>query len=296
MGYKFHDGLKIMTNINSILITGGTGFFGKYFVRDLLDKNISSRVCIYSRDEHKQAEMRVLFGDDDRLRFFIGDVRDQRRLAMAMNGVDVVVHAAALKRIEVGFYNPIEMVKTNVNGAINVIYASAEARVKKVLFLSTDKAYQPISPYGHSKALAEMLFCQSGNMFGLRGPQFAVIRYGNISGSTGSVIPIWRKQLLNSEPITITDLDCTRFWMDIEMAASLVRNTIYDMRGSDLVIPTLSAYRLGDLAITLGAKQTNIIGLRKYEKMHESLDEHQCSATAPRMSLEELKAALNHVP
>lgn len=277
----------------SILVTGGTGFFGRGFIRRALELG-AARVCVFSRDEFKQATMREALNDDPRLRWFIGDVRDKERLTLAMEGVDVVVHAAALKRIEVGAYNPSEMVKTNVLGAMNVIDAAKASEVGKVVALSTDKAFQPVSPYGHSKALAEGLFLAANNQYGAHGPRFAVVRYGNVSGSTGSVIPRWRDQLARGETIRITDPECTRFFMWAEEAIQLVVETIETMVGGELNIPTLPAYRLGDLAEAMGAKAT-VVGLPDYEKLHESMSEGKCSCDARRMSIDELKDALRRI-
>lgn len=228
------------------------------------------------------------FGDD-RLRFFIGDVRDVARLRRAFAGVDVLVHAAALKRIEVGFYNPSEMVQTNIVGAMNVIEAAMDARVKKVVALSTDKAYQPISPYGQSKALAETLFRNAYRSE--RGPVFAVTRYGNVWGSQGSVVPKWRDCLRISDTVPVTDPDCTRFFMTMPEAVDLVVNTIVTMKGGELQIPTLPAYRLGDLAEAMGAKM-KITGLPEWEKKHEGMCDGNTSDVARRMTVGELRELL----
>ena len=272
---------------HSILITGGSGSFGQAFVADLLAASKYPRIIIYSRDELKQAFMMDRF-DDGRMRFFIGDVRDVTRLTRAMQGVDIVVHAAALKRIEVGAYNPEEMVKTNVFGAMNVIEAATLACVKKVVFLSTDKAYQPISPYGQSKALAESLFLNANNQRAKGGPEFAVTRYGNVAGSAGSVIPKW---LAADTIVPVTDPECTRFWMSMNEAVSLVRRTISTMEGGELVIPVLPAFRLGDLAAAMGL-HTRVIGLGEFEKLHESLKEGASSEHARRMTIPEIQDRL----
>jgi UDP-N-acetylglucosamine 4,6-dehydratase len=276
----------------SYLITGGTGSFGRAFTRALL-KTDAERICIFSRGEHAQADMRQQFGDDPRLRFFIGDVRDQSRLKRAMNGVDVVVHAAALKRIEVGFYNPVEMARTNVDGAINVIEASQDAGVKKVVALSTDKAYSPVSCYGHSKALAESIFLAADNTVDrARGPRFAVVRYGNVWKSAGSIVPKWTQLLATgAETVPVSDPDCTRFFMTLDQAVDLVLDTINTMRGGELRIPDLPAYRVGDLVEALGAKP-DVRGLPCFEKKHESMDDTRCSLTARRMTVDELKGWL----
>jgi UDP-N-acetylglucosamine 4,6-dehydratase len=191
-----------------MLITGGTGAFGRAFVRRLIKLNYR-RICVYSRDEYKQSQMREEFGTDQ-VRYFVGDVRDKERLRRAMRGVSTVVHAAALKRIEVGAYDPCEMVKTNVLGTMNIIEASQDvSSVRQVVYLSSDKAWQPISAYGQTKALGESLILAANDQVGPNGPVFSCTRYGNVAGSTGSVIPRWR----GKKKVQITDPDCTRFWM-----------------------------------------------------------------------------------
>lgn len=270
----------------SILITGGTGSFGRAFARQMLDSGVG-RVCIYSRGEHAQADMRAEFGDNERLRWFIGDVRDRDRLRRAMQGVYTVVHAAALKRIEVGHYNPIEMVKTNVQGAVNVIEAAADAGVHQVVALSSDKAYQPISAYGQTKALAESLFLAAN---ATHPPAFHVTRYGNVAGSAGSIIPLWRSA---ADP-KITDPDCTRFWMTMEEAVKLVVKTANEPPTGSPVIPVLPAYRLGDLAEAMGV-DPKVVGLNMWEKMHEGMRDGLTSDTARRMTMDDLRGALHAV-
>ena len=272
-----------------MLITGATGAFGQAFVKKLLDTNYCARICIYSRDEYKQALMRESLNDDSRLRFFIGDVRDKERLTRAMQGVSTVIHAAALKRIEVGKFNPSEMVKTNVLGTMNVIEASQDSGVRKVVYLSTDKAYQPISAYGHSKAMGECLMLAANDQVGASGPSFAVTRYGNVAGSTGSVIPKWRNALFD---VQITDPNCTRFWMFMDEAVDLVLDTITS--GAELAIPTLPAFRLGDLAEAMDLEY-DVIGLPDHEKLHEGMSDRETSDTAYRLSIDELKSALKRV-
>lgn len=275
--------------MHSVLITGGTGSFGKAFTKHLIACNIP-RICILSRDEHKQAVMRQELGDHPALRFFIGDVRDYDRLRRAMLDVDVVVHAAALKRIEVGYYDPDEMIKTNVLGTMNVVRAAEDAGVRRMVYLSTDKAFQPISAYGQSKALAESLVLAANNTTGKRGTRYAVTRYGNVAGSAGSVIPKWRAP----GPHTMTDPDCTRFWMTMAEAVDLVQTTIDTMQGGELNIPTLPAYRLQDLAYVMGVNPA-ITGLPSYEKKHESMREGESSEHARRMTFNELREGLKNV-
>lgn len=291
--------------MRNVLITGGSGSFGRAFVKRLLETAhshvatdgefssfapVAERICIYSRGEHAQATMRAELGDDERLRWFIGDVRDQERLRRAMKGCDTVIHAAALKRIEVGQYNPSEMVRTNVEGAMNVIAAASKEAVEKIVALSSDKAYQPISPYGQTKALMEALFLAANREYGW--PKCSVTRYGNVAGSAGSVIPVWRAA--NGCVVPATDLDCTRFWMTMDEAVNLVLDTALSMKGGELAIPILPAYRLGDLAEAMGVA-TKTMGLPAWEKKHESMSDTLCSATARRMTVEELRHALAEI-
>ena len=286
--------------MQSYLITGGSGSFGQAFTSYLLDNNVSDRICIYSRSEHVQADMAEAFRQDERLRFFIGDVRDRDRLRRAMHGVDVVIHAAALKRIEVGKYNPIEMVRTNIDGAINVIEASQDAGVKRVVALSTDKAYQPISPYGQSKALAESLFLAANDTVRADGPSFVVTRYGNVWWSKGSVGPRWwplKQQGFRCVPVT--DLHCTRFFMTMHEACELVHFAADNISGpyrtdGNVWIPELPAYDLGTLCQAFGMKP-NITGLPAWEKLHESMSDELCSADARRMTVDELRLAIEEV-
>jgi len=280
----------------SILITGGTGSFGQAFTERLLSDGLATRICIYSRGEHAQAAMRLRFRGDERLRFFVGDVRDRWRLCRAMDGCEVVVHAAALKRIEVGHYNPSEMVQTNVLGAMNVIEAARDAKVKKVVALSTDKACQPISPYGYSKAMAESLFLAADASASFDGPRFSNTRYGNVWRSDGSVVPLWERQLEDgSEFIKVTDPDCTRFFMQLGQATDLVCEAIDTMKGGELHVPELDAYRVGDLAEVMvegtGAKIV-VTGFPEWEKKHESMLPGKSSEHARLMTKQELRAAL----
>src|SRR5512138_1196955 len=269
--------------MKSILITGGSGAFGQAFTERLLSDGLAPRVCIYSRSEFKQFEMRQRLKNDPRLRFMIGDVRDRPRLRRAMQEIDVVVHAAALKRIEVGIYNCDEMIKTNVDGSLNVVEAARDAMVSKVVLLSTDKAFSPVSAYGATKLLAETLFLSANENSGRHGPRFAVCRYGNVWGSTGSVGPIWSRMLEDGEThVPVTDPDATRFFMRMDQAVDLVLQTINTMRGGEIEIPKLPAYRLGDLAQAMGAKMI-VLGMPEYEKAHESMSEGNCSMDAPRM-------------
>jgi len=284
-----------MLEEGNILITGGAGAFGSAFARYLLSmERPPKRIVIYSRGEYRQFQVSQELKPLDKqesLRFMIGDVRDRWRLRRALEGIDVVVHAAALKRIEVGQYNPMEVKKTNVDGAENVIEAAQDAGVKKVIALSTDKACEPVSPYGLSKALAECLFINANNTRGWDGPIYSVCRYGNVWGSTGSVVPLWKKMIAEgAETVPITDPDCTRFFMRMEEAVTLVAGAIEDVQAVNC-FPVLPAYRLGDLAEAMGVK-THTIGLPHYEKQHESMARGFDSEQARRMSVEELREVL----
>lgn len=281
--------------MRNVLITGGTGGFGRAFTRHILDTTDVERVCILSRGEHAQADMRRQFKDDPRLRFFIRDVRDVWGLKRAFQGVDTVIHGAALKRIEVGFYDPEEVVKTNVLGAMNVIEAARSANVERVIALSTDKACQPISAYGQSKAMAESLFLASNHNQGVAGPVYSVVRYGNVAGSPGSVIPIWREMLKTTSELPVTDPECTRFWMTMEEAVGFVAATVASRMVGGPFIPELPAYRLGDLAYAMGAQSIRITGLPAWEKKNESMKDGEPSNEARRMSIDELRKALTYV-
>ncbi|GAA2488178.1 UDP-N-acetylglucosamine 4,6-dehydratase (inverting) [Terrabacter carboxydivorans] len=257
---------------SSILVTGGTGSFGKSFIREVLDNHDPKRVIVYSRDELKQWEARQLFNDDPRLRWFIGDVRDLDRLRRAMHGTDYVVHAAALKQVDTGEYNPHEFVKTNVLGSQNVIEACIDAGVKKVVALSTDKASSPINLYGATKLTADKLFIL-GNHYAAQYPsRFAVVRYGNVTGSRGSIIPKFRALHEAGESLPITDLRCTRFLITLPEAVQMVLDTFELMQGGELVVPHIPSHLVTDLAqaIAPGAKMHDI-GLRPGEKLHEEM-------------------------
>lgn len=238
--------------------------------------------------------MRAELHDDPRLRWFIGDVRDVERLRWAMDGIELVIHAAALKRIETCRYNVEEVIETNVLGARNVIRAARVARVPKIVALSTDKAWQPVSAYGRSKALAEDLFINANETRGTNGPMCACVRYGNVAGSTGSVIPTWRDILKICDTVPVTNPDATRFWMDISQAVDLVLDTAESMKGGELSIPQLPAYQLGDLAEAMGAKM-DIRGMGGFEKLHEGMCDGNTSDIARRMSVDELRGKLAHV-
>jgi len=281
--------------IGSVLITGGAGFFGQHFARRLLDQRVSDRICILSRNEWNQARMRQELGDDSRLRWFIGDVRDTQRLFHAMHRIDYVVHAAALKRIEVGRYNPMEMVQTNIIGTMNVVQVAREAGVRRAVLLSSDKAYHPISPYGHTKALAEMLFMTANGTGSAGETDFRVTRYGNVAGSTGSIIPTLRHLKSRGGRARISSVAATRFWMMPHQAVDMVLHTMLQPNIGPLLIPTLPAFRLLDLLAAMDFHDYDVVGLPAWEKLHESMDEHQTSDAAPRLSVDQLREMLRHV-
>jgi UDP-N-acetylglucosamine 4,6-dehydratase len=257
---------------SSILVTGGTGSFGKAFIREVLDQHDPRRVVIYSRDELKQYECRQLFDDDKRLRWFIGDVRDQHRLHRAMHSVEYVVHAAALKQVDTAEYNPWEFVQTNIVGSQNVIEACIDAGVKRVVALSTDKASSPINLYGATKLTADKLFI-TGNHYAAAYPtRFAVVRYGNVMGSRGSVIPFFRKLGEAGESLPITDLRMTRFFITLPQAVKFVLESFELMHGGELYVPRIPSMKITDLAqaVAPGAAMHNM-GLRPGEKLHEEM-------------------------
>lgn len=278
--------------IKSILITGGTGSFGTAFIQYLLDSTKTERICVYSRGEHAQAALRDVL-DDTRLRWMVGDVRDLARLTRACRGIDTIIHAAALKRIETGAYNPDEMVKTNVQGTMNVIEAAITAGVSRVVGLSSDKAFEPCSPYGQSKALGESLLLGANFLSGSKGPKFSCTRYGNIWNAQGSVVPKWLALAQQGRPITLTEPECTRFFMTIDEAVNMVWKLATTMQGNELIIPDwLPAYRLGDLvnafSFWYGVK-TVYTGLPEFEKLHESMRAGLSSDSVRRMTFAELQ-------
>jgi UDP-N-acetylglucosamine 4,6-dehydratase (inverting) len=256
----------------SILITGGTGSFGKRFARLLLEEHRPRRVIIYSRDELKQHDMaHTPPFDDERVRYFIGDVRDRSRLFRALNDVDVVVHAAAMKQVPACEYNPIEAVRTNIDGATNVIEAAIDARVARVLAISTDKAVNPVNLYGATKLVAEKLFIQGNAYVGKGITRFSCVRYGNVVGSRGSVVPLFAKQRPNGV-VTVTDDRMTRFWITLDQAARFVLRSLQDMQGGEVFVPKIPSMRVSDLAAVLAPEcRVEIVGIRPGEKLHEVL-------------------------
>ena len=255
----------------TILVTGGTGSFGKKFTKILLAEKNPKKIIIYSRDELKQHEMRVAGYNDPRLRYFIGDVRDRDRLTRAMYGVDIVVHAAALKQVPACEYNPMEAIKTNIQGTSNVAEAALDAGVSKVLALSTDKAVSPANLYGGTKLVAEKLIVQSNNYAAGRATRYSCVRYGNVVGSRGSVVPLFLK-LRASGKITITDERMTRFWLSLEQGVQFVINCIEQMEGGEVFVPKIPSTTVVDLAKAIAPDaEIEIIGIRPGEKLHEDL-------------------------
>jgi UDP-N-acetylglucosamine 4,6-dehydratase/5-epimerase len=259
-----------MLDGQSILITGGTGSFGRQYVRTIFSRYKPKRVVIYSRDELKQSEMAREF-DFDQMRYFIGDVRDAARLRQAMRDVDYVIHAAALKQVPIAEYNPMECIKTNINGAENVIVAAIENEVSKVIALSSDKAANPINLYGASKLASDKLFVAANNITGGHRTRFAVVRYGNVVGSRGSVLPIFRKLLAQgAAALPITDPRMTRFWITLQQGVDLVLKAFDRMQGGEIFVPKIPSARITDIAEALApGMPTNIIGIRPGEKLHE---------------------------
>ncbi|MGB5158666.1 MAG: UDP-N-acetylglucosamine 4,6-dehydratase (inverting) [Desulfobacterales bacterium] len=263
-----------MKNINwekqTILLTGGTGSFGKHFCKVMLEKYHPKTIRVYSRDELKQHEMRQIFGEDI-IRYFIGDVRDSNRLKRAMEGADMVIHAAALKQVPSCEYNPFEAIKTNIHGAENIIDAAIDTGVKKVVALSTDKAVNPANLYGATKLCAEKIFIQGNSYSGSRGTRFCCVRYGNVIGSRGSVVPLFNEQKKTGR-ITITDDRMTRFWITLDQAVELVIKAITHMQGGEIFVPKIPSMRITDLAKAVAPEcEIEIIGIRPGEKLHEAL-------------------------
>jgi UDP-N-acetylglucosamine 4,6-dehydratase/5-epimerase len=268
----------------NVLITGGTGSFGKSFIRHLLDVHDPKRVVIFSRDELKQYEARQLFGDDPRLRWFIGDIRDRDRLKRAMYEVEYVVHAAALKQVDTAEYNPFEFVQTNVVGSQNVIDAAIDAGVKKVVALSTDKASSPINLYGATKLVADKLFISANHYAAHHPARFAVVRYGNVMGSRGSVIPFFRKLAQEGKPLPITDKRMTRFWISLDAAVQFVVDSFEMMGGGELYVPRIPSMRIIDLAEAVAPNaSTYEMGVRPGEKLHEEMISFEEGRRALRM-------------
>lgn len=260
-------------NDKSILITGGTGSFGQKFVETLLKNYKARRIIIYSRDELKQFEMgqKFSFNDHPTLRYFIGDVRDGHRLSMAMRDVDVVIHAAAMKQVPTAEYNPMECIRTNINGAENVVNAALENNVQKVIALSTDKAANPINLYGATKLASDKIFVAANNLAGNRPTRFGVVRYGNVMGSRGSVVPFFQQKIASGvKALPITDARMTRFWITLNQGVNFVLSSLEMMGGGEIFVPRIPSMKVTDLATAMAPDlKQEVIGIRPGEKLHE---------------------------
>ncbi|KQR56224.1 UDP-N-acetylglucosamine 4,6-dehydratase (inverting) [Brevundimonas sp. Leaf168] len=254
----------------SILITGGSGSFGKMYIRQILARYRPQRLIVYSRDELKQFEMQQEFTDPC-MRFFLGDVRDRERLTQAMRGVDFVIHAAAMKQVPAAEYNPTECIRTNVNGAENVIAAALANNVDRVIALSTDKAANPINLYGATKLVSDKLFVAANNMAGSHRTRFAVVRYGNVVGSRGSVVPFFERLIAQgATSLPITHENMTRFWISLEQGVEFVLTNFTRMHGGEIFIPKIPSVRIMDLAEAIApGMPTHVVGIRPGEKLHE---------------------------
>ncbi len=272
-----------MFNGKSILITGGTGSFGRQYVKTILAACEPQRLIVFSRDELKQYEMQQEFGAPC-MRYFLGDVRDKERLVQAMRGVDVVIHAAALKQVPAAEYNPLECIKTNIHGAENVIHAALANEVEKVIALSTDKAANPINLYGATKLASDKLFVAANNMSGGHRTQFSVVRYGNVVGSRGSVVPFFNKLIAEgSDHLPITDERMTRFWICLQQGVDFVLQGFERMCGGEIFVPKIPSVRITDLATAMApALPQRIVGIRPGEKLHEVM----CPADDSHLTLE----------
>ncbi|GAA2704061.1 UDP-N-acetylglucosamine 4,6-dehydratase (inverting) [Micromonospora olivasterospora] len=259
-------------NGSSILITGGTGSFGRTFLRHILAEADPARVVVFSRDELKQYELRQQLGDDPRLRWFVGDVRDRQRLTRAMHGVEYVVHAAALKQVDTAEYNPSEFIATNITGSQNVVDAAIDAGVRKVIALSTDKASSPINLYGATKLVGDKLFVSANHYAAHHPTRFAVVRYGNVVGSRGSVVPLFRRLAAEGRSLPVTDKRMTRFWITLDQAVRFVVDSFDQMRGGELFVPRIPSMRIMDLVAAVAPDATtHEVGIRPGEKLHEEM-------------------------
>jgi UDP-N-acetylglucosamine 4,6-dehydratase/5-epimerase len=288
----------------SVLITGGTGSFGKKFAETVLREHQPRRLVVFSRDELKQYEMKMGGFDHPNVRFFLGDVRDRDRLRRALNDVDVLVHAAALKQVPACEYNPIEAIMTNIMGARNVIEAALDAGVKKVIALSTDKAVNPVNLYGATKLCAEKLFALGNFYSGVKGTAFSCVRYGNVVGSRGSVVPLFLNQRKQGF-VTVTDERMTRFWLTLEQGVRFVLRCLEQMQGSEVFVPQIPSMKITDLVKAIAPEcELRCIGIRPGEKLHEVLvaedearqgfevgDMYVLQPAHPDLSLHELQGA-----
>lgn len=272
-----------MFDDRAILITGGTGSFGKQCIRTLLSRYRPKKIIVYSRDELKQYEMSQEF-ESPAMRYFIGDVRDRDRLSLAFRGVDYVIHAAALKQIPAAEYNPMECIKTNIHGGNNVIDAAIERGVKKVVALSTDKAVNPINLYGATKLASDKLFVAANNISGSLQTRFSVVRYGNVVGSRGSVVPFFKKLIQErAEELPITDVRMTRFWITLQQGVDLVLRSFNEMQGGEIFVPKIPSMKIVDLAKAIAPGISHkIVGIRPGEKLHEVM----CPAESYHLTFE----------
>jgi UDP-N-acetylglucosamine 4,6-dehydratase len=272
-----------MFNDKSILITGGTGSFGKQYIKTILQRYQARKLIIYSRDELKQYEMQQDFPQSC-MRFFLGDVRDRDRLIQAMNGVDYVIHAAALKQVPAAEYNPMECIKTNIHGAENVIHAALANNVEKVIALSSDKAANPINLYGATKLVSDKLFVAANNIAGGHRTRFAAVRYGNVVGSRGSVVPFFRKRIEEGcDYLPITDARMTRFWITLQQGVDFVLKNFTRMHGGEIFVPKIPSVNVVDLASAMAPDlPTRIVGIRPGEKLHEVM----CPSDDSHLTLE----------
>jgi len=267
----------------SVLITGGTGSFGKLYVKTILERFKPKRLIVYSRDELKQFDMQQEYHEPC-MRYFIGDVRDSERLHLATQGVDYVIHAAALKQVPAAEYNPMECIKTNIHGAENVIKAALANNVSKVIALSTDKAANPINLYGATKLASDKLFVAANNMAGPRDTRFSVVRYGNVVGSRGSVVPFFKKLIAEGkEFLPITHKEMTRFWITLQDGVNFVLKNFQRMKGGEIFVPKIPSIRITDLATAMAPTLSQkIIGIRPGEKLHETM----CPADDSHLTIE----------
>jgi len=272
-----------MFNDKSILITGGTGSFGRHYVKTLLQHYRPKRLIVFSRDELKQFEMEQTFNAPC-MRYFIGDVRDRDRLLQAMNDVDYVIHAAAMKQVPAAEYNPMECIKTNIHGAENVIQAALANNVDKVMALSTDKAASPINLYGATKLASDKLFVAANNIVGFHRTRFAAVRYGNVVGSRGSVVPFFRKLVAEgAKDLPITDVRMTRFWITLQQGVDFVLKNFERMQGGEIFVPMIPSIKVADLARAMAPSlPQRIIGIRPGEKLHEVM----CPADDSHLTLQ----------
>ncbi|MEZ5813491.1 MAG: UDP-N-acetylglucosamine 4,6-dehydratase (inverting) [Alphaproteobacteria bacterium] len=264
---------KLDLDGKSILVTGGTGSFGKRFIETVLEDYNPAKVIVYSRDELKQYEMEQAFREKaySAIRFFIGDVRDRDRLTLATRGVDIIIHAAALKHVPIAEYNPMECIRTNIDGAENVVRAAIDNNVEQVIALSTDKAANPINLYGASKLASDKIFVSANNISGAAGTRFSVVRYGNVVGSRGSVIPFFQKKIdEGADHLPITDERMTRFWITLQQGVNFVLSSMEMMKGGEIFVPKIPSMKITDLARAMAPNlPQEMVGIRPGEKLHE---------------------------